>query len=173
MVAIQSVAVLYLLVPFYSLCCWMCLSQKRLWDWALNGHKAMLLMGRNLEETSGRMISNRNPHSRHTSAGPWDDLSICGETRTSSAVYEAVLSFFYPRSSSLCSIIHGFCKALIRHQYLGPHYKSDHFVCLYKSNCIKLNLYCFAFAGPSEVMKLLWNSVFIALGQNPTVCVNI
>lgn len=39
----------------------------------------LLLMGRNLEETSGRMISNRNPHSRHTSAGPWGDVSICSK----------------------------------------------------------------------------------------------
>lgn len=41
----------------------------------------LLLMGTNLEETSGRMISNTNLRSRHTSAGPWGDLSTSiGET---------------------------------------------------------------------------------------------
>lgn len=49
-------------------------SSERLWA----ATQPVLLMGRNLEETSGRKISNRNPHSRHTSAGPWGDLSICG-----------------------------------------------------------------------------------------------
>lgn len=34
------------------------------------------LMGRMLKETSGRMISNRNLHSRHTSAGPRGNLSV-------------------------------------------------------------------------------------------------
>lgn len=36
-----------------------------------------LLMGRDLEETRRGMISNRNPHSRHTSSGPQGRLPIC------------------------------------------------------------------------------------------------
>lgn len=63
--------------------------------------KLLLLMGRNLEETSGRMISNRNPHSRHTSAGPWGDLSIC--SKVSMGKHEAALRrmrlLSYPISS--------------------------------------------------------------------------
>lgn len=36
----------------------------------------LFLMSRNLEEASRKMISNRNPPSWHTPAGPWGDLFI-------------------------------------------------------------------------------------------------
>lgn len=62
------------LAPFYLFEC--LYSQKRLCEWAVKAAGLLLLMGRNLKETSGRMISNRNPHSWHTSVGPWGDLSL-------------------------------------------------------------------------------------------------
>ena len=115
----QSVAVLCILASLFTRFVVECVQTARkgfepeLWM----ATEPLLLMGRNLEETSGRMISNRNPHSRHTSAGPWGDLSICSKVSigNSSAASEAVLlSSSYLKSSTWCSIIHDFHGALIR-----------------------------------------------------------
>lgn len=137
----------------------------------------LLLMGRNLEEISKRMISNINPHIRHTSASPWGNSvhlqqNVNRETQTSPAVSKAfLLSLSDLKSSSWCSIIHGFHGALTRHPILRPMVKtaSTLFVCV--TSCINKKCYCIAYAGTSEVMKV--NSVFVPIGPKRTACVNV
>lgn len=102
----------------------------------------LFLMGRNLEEASRKMISNRNPPSWHTSAGPWGDLFIfsklsIGKTNQLCNEWMSTLIIsFYLNSSNWYLVIHDSCGVLIRH----PIFRSTLVVCLFENTLYQMKL---------------------------------